>query len=52
MNVPLPDCETLSRATASVRKFHFETLPEAVAWLESDRGAKGEHWTRSGICFG
>ena len=45
------DCETLSRATTSVRKFHAATLPEAVSWLESNRGAEGDHWKRCGICF-
>jgi hypothetical protein len=46
------DCETLDRAKASVPKYHFASLREAVAWLETNRGAEGEHWKRCGICFG
>lgn len=46
------DCETLSRMKASIPKYHFESLAEAVAWLESNRGAEGEHWKRCGVCFG
>jgi hypothetical protein len=46
------DCETLERANASIPKFHFESLLEAEAWLESNRGAKDEQWRQCGTCFG
>jgi hypothetical protein len=37
---------------ASIPKYHFENRAEAVAWLESNRGAEGEHWKRCAVCFG
>jgi hypothetical protein len=46
------DCETLDRAKASVPKYHFASQPEAVAWLENNRGAYGERWRRCENCFG
>lgn len=46
------DCETLDRANASTPKYHFGSQSEAEAWLESNRGAKDEHWKRCGVCFG
>jgi hypothetical protein len=37
---------------ASIPKYHFEKLAEAAAWLESNRGAEGEHWKRRAVCVG
>lgn len=43
-------CDTLLGAKASVRKYNFGELAEAIAWLKENRGEERQAWRRCGVC--
>ena len=43
-------CYWLERANTNVPKLFFTDLPQAVAWLNANRGPEGQNWKRCGTC--
>lgn len=46
----LATCRQLARANTHVAKLHFDSLEEAILWLEGHRGPEGRNWKRCDTC--
>lgn len=44
------DCRWVAQSNTNVRKLFFESLAEAIEWLNANRGAEGKNWKRCGSC--
>lgn len=45
------ECYHLKTANVSTPKVFFESIDEAVGWLNSERGKEGKGWKRCGTCL-
>ena len=43
-------CRHIRKANVKYPKLFFDTLPEAIAWLSSNRGQESVNWKRCGTC--
>jgi len=43
-------CRWLARSNANVPKIFFDTMEEAVDWLQENRGKEGRNWKWCGTC--
>ena len=44
------DCPWVARSNTNIRKLFFESLAEAIEWLEANRGPEGRNWKCCGSC--